>query len=74
MYAFLTITTLLANSADNKLVIFFLFFPENRIWHFMQIVSIVDNLHEISNHDFKEIIRKIFQSSSAENFTHNAKL
>ena len=22
-------------------VFFFLFFPENRIWHFMQIVSIV---------------------------------
>ena len=29
--------------------IFFLFFPENRIWHFMQIVSIGDNLHEMSN-------------------------
>ena len=28
-----------ANSADNKLMIFFLFFLENRIWHFMQIVS-----------------------------------
>ena len=25
------------------------FFPENRIWHFMQIVSIGDNLHEVSN-------------------------
>ena len=37
-----------ANSADGKLVIFFfMFFPENRIWHFMQIVSIGDNLHEI---------------------------
>ena len=31
--------TLLANTADDKLVIFFLFFPENRICHFMQIVS-----------------------------------
>ena len=27
----------------------FLIFPENRIWHFMQIVPIGDNLHEISN-------------------------
>ena len=27
----------------------FLFFPENRIWHFMQIVSPEDNLHEMSN-------------------------
>ena len=35
----LTLTTLWANSADNKLMIF-LFFPENRIWHFLQIVSI----------------------------------
>ena len=36
----LTLTTLWANSADNKLMIFLLFFPENRIWHFLQIVSI----------------------------------
>ena len=37
---------------------FFLFFLENRIWHFMQIVSLGDslqivslgdNLHEVSN-------------------------
>ena len=38
--AILTFTTdLWANLADNKLM-FFLFFPENRICHFMQIVSI----------------------------------
>ena len=36
-----------ADSADNKLVIFFLFFLENRIWHFMQIVSKEDSLHEV---------------------------
>ena len=36
----LTLTSLLANSADDKLVIFFLFYPENRIWCFMQIVPI----------------------------------
>ena len=29
-----------ANSADDKLMIFFLFFIENRIWNFMQIVSL----------------------------------
>ena len=28
-----------ADSADDKLVIFFLFFLENTIWHYMQIVS-----------------------------------
>ena len=27
----------------------FLIFPENRTWHFMQIVPIGDNLNEISN-------------------------
>ena len=31
---------------------FVLIFPENRIWHFMQIVG--DNLHEISNPVFSE--------------------
>ena len=37
----LNFTTLWANSADDALIIFFLdlFFPENRIWHVMQIVS-----------------------------------
>ena len=28
---------------------FFLFFPEKRIWHFMQNVSSGDNLHKMSN-------------------------
>ena len=41
-------------SADNILKYFFLFFPENRIRHFMQIVSIGDNLHEMSNPVFWE--------------------
>ena len=50
----LTFTTLWAFSADDKLMIFFLFFPENRIWHFMQIVSLGDNLHEMSNPVFWE--------------------
>ena len=43
----LTLTMLWADSADNKLMIFFLFSLENRIWHFMQIVSLGDNLHEV---------------------------
>ena len=50
----LTFTTLWAFSADDRLMIFFLFFPENRIWHFMQIVSLGDNLHEMSNPVFWE--------------------
>ena len=44
------------NAFSSELVIclddFFLFFPENRTWNFMQIVSIVDNLHEMSNSVF----------------------
>ena len=35
----LTLTALWVNSADDPLIFFFLLFPENRIWHFMQIVS-----------------------------------
>ena len=35
----LAFTTLWTNSAVNKLMIFFLSFPENTLWHFMQIVS-----------------------------------
>ena len=34
--------------------IFFLFFPENRFWDFMQIVSSGYNLHEMSNPVFYE--------------------
>ena len=44
----LTFTTLLAYSEGDKLMIFLLFSPDNRIWYFMQIVSIGDNLHEMS--------------------------
>ena len=34
--------------------IFFLILPENRFWHFMQIVSLGDNLHEMSKPVFWE--------------------
>ena len=36
---FLSFTNLWANSVDDKLTIFLFFFQENRLWHFMQIVS-----------------------------------
>ena len=62
-------TTLWTKSEDNKLVIFFLFFPENRIWHFMQIVSIAWNIKFY----FLEKLRKYFKMSSAESFTQSAK-
>ena len=50
----LTFPNLWASSADEKLVIFFLFIPENKIWHFKQIIPIGDNLYETSNLVFLE--------------------
>ena len=38
-----------AYSANGKFMIFFLFFPENRIRQYMQIVSNGDILYKISN-------------------------
>ena len=35
----LILATQWADSADDEVMIFFFVFPENRIWHFMQIVS-----------------------------------
>ena len=41
------------NLADNKLMAFFLFFPENRIWYIMmQTVSIGESLHKICQNLF----------------------
>ena len=33
------VTTLWATSADDNLILVFWFFPENRLWHFKQILS-----------------------------------
>ena len=63
----LTFSILWANSEDDKLIKLFLFFQDNRVWHFMQTVSIGDNLHEISSPVF------YIKTSSAENFTQSAK-
>ena len=49
-------------------MMFFLFFLENWIWYFTQIVSSGDDLHEVSNP-----ILQIFQMSSAEIFTQHPK-
>ena len=60
---FLTFTTLLANSANDKLVIVFLFFPENRIQHFMQIVSSGDFKHFMQTVSFRllhEMLKPFF--------------
>ena len=57
--------------SDNTLVKFS-YFPENRIGHFMHIVSIGDNLHEMSNPVFWEKYEKYFNKSYAENITPSA--
>ena len=67
----LIFTTLLANSVDVKLMTVFLFFTENRIRQFMQIVSNVvsngDKLHEMLNPIFwKKNKKNIIYLSSAE--------
>ena len=42
------------------------FFPENRIWYFIQIVSYGDNLHEMSNLFIWEKKKNIIILLSAE--------
>ena len=49
-----------AISIPKAMTIFFLFFLENRFWHYMQIVSIGDNLHVNVKTCFLGKIRKIF--------------
>ena len=60
----LTFITLWANLANDKELIVFLFFPENKVGHFMHIVSLGDNLHEILKLIFWGKIRKKFQNVS----------
>ena len=50
----------------------FLLIPENRLWHFMQIVSWGDNLREMSKPVFWEQNRKIFQNVVCCNFWYPA--
>ena len=56
----LTFITFWTNSTDDTLMIFFLDFPENRICHFMQIVSSGDNLHEMSKPFSEKSKKKYF--------------
>ena len=39
------------------------FFSENRVWHFMQTVSLGNNLHEMSTHVFLKKSEKYFEMS-----------
>ena len=65
----LTLTTLWANSADDKLKISFLFFPENRISPMETIC--LKCLILFSGKNKKK--KKNFNVSCAENFSHSAK-
>ena len=38
------------------------FFPENRVWHFMQAVSVGDSMHEMSNPVFWNKSEKYFKT------------
>ena len=69
-----TVVNFWANLADDKLLYFFLFFPENRLWHFMQIVSIGDNLHEMSKPVFNgdnlhEMSKPVFWKKEKKNIS-----
>ena len=55
----MTLTMLWANWADDKLMLFLVFFLKIRIWHFMQMVSLGENLHGVSNSFFLESKKNI---------------
>ena len=69
MVTWLTFTILWTNSADDKLTIVFLFFPESRFRNFMQIVD----SQEMSKPVFWEKQEKYFNMSPAENFIQSVK-
>ena len=66
-----TFTTLWANSADDRLLIF-LFFSQKTGFNILCKLS-GDNLHEMLKPVFWEKKKKYFKMSSAENFTQSAK-
>ena len=54
--------------------IFFLFFLENKIWYFMQIVSLGENLLEMANPIFCENKKNIIGLSSPESAQRTVKV
>ena len=72
-----------ANSSDDQLLIEFTYFSKEIgygiSWHFMHIVSLENNLHEISNPIFLEnkgnisnfVCLKYFKVSSADEMAHH---
>ena len=70
-YYFLTFATLWANSADNKLVIVFLFFLETGLKFHANCLG--DSLHVMSNPVFWENKKKYFKMSPAEKLIQSGK-
>ena len=69
----LTFTTVWANSADDKLIVFFSSFSQKMGFDISCSISTADNLHEMSKPVSLEKSEKYFIMLSAENFTQNAK-
>ena len=67
---FVSSLPLWATSADDTLMILFLFFSEIGIWHFKQYVSIGNNVREISKPGFCAKWQK-FQYAACWNFSVN---
>ena len=71
----LTLTTLLANSADNKLMIFFSYFSQQTgfdiSWKLSPMETISMKFQILFSE--KKIRKKYFSMSSAGNFTQSAK-
>ena len=66
LIVYLTLSTLGKIFSRRYFVIYFLFSPENWIWQLMQIVSIGDNLHEMSDHILWKNKKNINHLSSAK--------
>ena len=69
----LTFTILWANSADDKSMMFFLFFSENRVWHFIKLSQMETICMKCQNLFSGKNKKKYFKMSS-EIFTQSAKL
>ena len=53
-YSFVKANSILGENYSRQFEIFFLFFPEKRLWHFIHIVSLGDKLHKMSKPIFWE--------------------
>ena len=64
----LTLTTLWADSADDKLIIFFLFFLANWIWHFIQMKCLIQFSRKNKKLHANCLLKRQFAWSVISNF------